>query len=442
MPETVDVAVVGAGLSGLAAARALAREGRSVTVLEARERVGGRIETHSFADGTTTELGATWIGARHGRVRALAAELGLETVRDEAHGRPVAVGEPPAAAARLRDRVARRLATEWLERAARRVPLDRPWEAPRAERLDAGSLEEWLARNVPFAKAQAGLRGLLEGVFAADAARVSALWALFYLHAGGGLRELVASHGSGAQELRVAGGLDELCRRLAEPLGADLVLGAPVTAVRWSDKRATVEAAGRAVHARRVILALPPAALAAIEFEPLPEGRAALVRGLPHGDVAKACALYPSPFWRGRGLDGSAWGRGLGASLVVDLSPPAGEGGVLGVYWIGEPAIALRALPPPERAERAVAALERAFGAEAGRPLEVVVRDWTEERFTGGCWGAFLPPQALTRHGAELRRPLGPLHWAGTETAREGCGYLEGALEAAERAAAEVAAAL
>jgi len=440
---TVDVAVVGAGLAGLATARLLKREGRSVVVLEARERVGGRIETHRFDDGAVAELGATWVGGRHRRTQALAAELGLPLVRDEAAGEPVVVDEQhEPRGGRLLARIEQRAATMLLERRARTVALDAPWASRGAAQLDERTLEAWLRRNVPREGARRGLAGLLEGVFAAEPSRVSLLYALFYLHAGGGLRELVASHG-GAQEFRVPGGVDRLCTSLAEELHEDLLLGTTVTAVRHGGGGATVETEAESFAVRRVVVAVPPAVATAIRFDPeLPQERAQLLAGLDHGDVTKIVAVYPSAFWRSRGLSGSAWGGGLDPSLVVDLSEPGEARGVLAAYYISRAARSLRALAPEERTRNALDALVRAFGPEAASPLHTAARDWTEERWTGGCWGAFPPPGVLSRHGEALRAPVGPVHWAGSETGREGCGYLEGALESAARAAAEVAATL
>src|SRR5262245_12631375 len=161
MAEIVDSIVVGAGMSGLTAARRLREAGRSVIVCEAQRRVGGRVLTQELDDGTTVDLGGQWIGPTQDRIARLATELGVPTYRTHTEGknllyargraRPYRGTIPranPFALAALGFAMLR------LDMLAKQVPLDEPWRAPHARRWDGLTLETWLRRNLPNAFAR------------------------------------------------------------------------------------------------------------------------------------------------------------------------------------------------------------------------------------------------------------------------------------------------
>jgi len=232
-----DVAVVGAGLAGLSAARALSAAGRSVAVLEATDRVGGRTLNHSFADGTIVELGGQWVGPTQDRLYALAAELGVEhyPTWDEGDnllqrdGRLVryrgeSFGLPAHVLADLG------LAQWRIDRLAGSIPLEAPWSARRADRLDSETVASWLRRNVRTSLGRAFLRVVVEAVFSAEPEDISMLHFLFYLRSGGSL-DLLTRTGSGAQESRFVGGSQEISVRLADRLGDAVRLECPVRSI-------------------------------------------------------------------------------------------------------------------------------------------------------------------------------------------------------------------
>jgi monoamine oxidase len=402
----VDVVVIGAGLAGLVAARDLQRAGRSVVVLEARDRVGGRTLNQELGGGKVVEAGGQWIGPTQDRLAALADELGVERFPTFGEGEHLTEvgGEvrryrgriprlPPAALADFAQAQLR------LDRMARKVPTAAPWEAPKAAAWDGQTFHTWMRRNVRTRGGRALMEGVIEGVWACEPSDVSLLHVLFYIHSADGLESLISTEG-GAQQDRFVGGSQRLALGLAESL--DVRLGTPVARVEWADDR--VVAAG--VRAQAAMIAIPPVLAGRIDYAPaLPALRDQLTQRIPMGAVIKCHAVYDEPFWRRDGLTGQAGSDAGPAKVIFDN-------------------LAARRLP--RRAARA--ADPEAFHEQV----------WAAEAWSRGCYGAFLPPGAWTACGRALRPPVGPLHWAGAEYAERWSGYMDGAVRSGEAAAAAV----
>ncbi len=441
---SADVVVVGAGLSGLVAARGLAHAGRDVVVLEARERVGGRLLNASIGDGVTIDLGGAWVGSDHVRVQRLAAELGIELFPQHGGGRNLL--DLGGKRRRYRGTIPRLgprvlwdvfVARRRFDRLARTVGSDEPWAAERAAELDRETLAEWCERNMrtEAARELIGLAG--RTVWGTGPEELSMLHVLFYVAAAGNFDKLVDTEG-GAQQDRVDGGAQSLPLRLAESLGERVRLGAPVHRIEQDGDGVRVLADGIGVEARRAIVALPPAVAARIELEPLPPGRPELAERLRPGALSKCMALYEEPFWRDDGLSGEALSDAGPVTLTFDASPRDGSAGVLLGFVGGPEARELAQLPPAERRAPVLASFERLYGPRAARPLEYAEQTWAEEEWSGGGPTSNFGPGGWTACGSALREPSGRLHWAGTETATVWSGYMEGALQAGERVAAEV----
>jgi monoamine oxidase len=442
--KDVDVVVVGAGLAGLAAAHELVTGGASVLVLDARERVGGRVLNHRLNTGEDVEIGGQWVGPTQDRILAMAERLGVATFPTFSMGsnllsyrgrvrryKGIVPKVPPHVLLDLGQAQVR------LDRLARRVPLEQPWEAPDAGRWDAMTVETWLRRNMFTRGGKALMELAVTGVFSAEPGDLSMLHFLFYNRSGGLSRGLM-----GAQEWRFKGGSQLIAIRQAEELGDRLQLGRPVTEIRQDRAGATVVSGELTYRCGRVLVTVPPTLAGRISYDPvLPAARDQLMQSAPMGAAIKVLAVYDQPFWRDRGLSGQANADAGPVRVVFDNSPPSASLGVLVAFVEALDARRLRERSTGERRRTVLARLAHFFGPTAAEPAEYVEQDWSAEAWSRGCYGAFFPPGVWTSYGHALRRSVGRIHWAGTETSPTWAGYMDGAVRSGESAAAEIMAA-
>ncbi len=451
MPDSrqTDVVIVGAGLAGLAAARKLTADGIDCVVLEARDRVGGRTLNHPIGDGKIVEVGGQWVGPTQTRVLELMRELGLESFPTYHEGEHVIEyeGDLDRYTGTIPKLVKRVLAdfgqAQWkLDRMARKVPVEAPWTAPKAKEWDSQTLWSWMRRNVYTRGGREGLSLGVEAVWAAQPEDLSLLHVLFYIASAGGLDALWDTEG-GAQDARVVGGSQLISIRMAEELGDRVVLDAPVRRIAHEPDRVTVQAGELEVDARRVIVAMPPTLTCRIAYDPpMPALRDQLTQRIPQGAVIKCMAIYERPFWRERGLTGQATSIDGPVKLTFDNSPPDGTPGVLLGFLEGNQARELGAWDAARRRTAVVECFARLFGPEAATPVDYVDKSWADEEWTRGCYGCYMPPGAWTAYGPQLRAPVGPIHWAGAETATVWSGYMDGAVRSGDSAADAVSASL
>jgi monoamine oxidase len=278
----------------------------------------------------------------------------------------------------------------------------------------------------------------VKAVWAAMPADVSLLHMLFYIASAGGFDMLLDTDG-GAQQDRFVEGAGNLAQRVAEGLGDRVMLSAPVRRIEWGDDGVRLSGEGGEVRARHAIVAVPPTLAGRIWYDPpLPGYRDQLTQRVPMGAVIKCFAVYDEPFWRAQGLSGSAVSGGGPLTLTVDNSPPSGRPGIVVGFLEGDHARVLGRATPEERRAAVLANLVQLLGPRAARPDGWLEKCWADEEWSRGCYEGYTPPGVLTAFGPALREPIGPLHWAGTETATVWNGYIDGALQSGERAAREV----
>ena len=442
IPPNADVVVVGAGFAGLSAARDLVRLGHDVVVLEGRDRVGGRSSTTTIA-GTPVDLGGTFVGPTQDAVIALAKELGCESVRTYSHGKNLIRWRgkvrayrstiPKLSLIELFD-VSR---IQWrFDRVSRRVPVQEPWTSPIADILDSKTLEQWLR----YVHAGASTRNLMAIVarvtWGCEPEDVSMLHAVRYVKAAGGLGRMLDVEG-GAQQDRFPDGTQQIALRMAEELGERVVLNAVVRSIeRHVDGTLAVGSDRGDVAAKAVIVAVPPAHRAGITFDPaLPPEYEKLTEHWPQGNLSKAYAAYDTPFWREDGCSGEALSDEGPVFITFDVSPSdSGPGILLGFT----DARTFDPLPVEQRRERALEGFATLFGDAARHPIDYLDHCWGAEEFAPGGPTAAVPPGSWTTYGPWLHKPVDGIFWAGTETADQWTGFLDGAVRSGKRAADEV----
>ncbi|MYZ06828.1 FAD-dependent oxidoreductase [Streptomyces sp. SID2999] len=437
----VDVVVVGAGFAGLSAAERLVSTGRSVLVLEGRDRVGGRSFSGEVA-GVRVDLGATWVARRHTAVRDLASRVGCTMTGQFAEGRNVlwlarrrrtySGTIPKVSPAALVDMARMQRAVGKL---VSTVDVNAAWESPEAARLDAISFGEWLDRKNALPSTRALMTVVSKVQWGCTPGDVSLLHALRYIRAAGGLDHMLDVDG-GQQQDRFVETTQEIARRVAEQLGDRVRLETPVDRIAQDDNGVTVRTGSGEIRAQYVIVTASPAHRAAIEFEPaLPEQAQGLTRTWRMGVLSKAFVAYEEPFWRADGFSGEGVTDTGTVFITFDVSPAPGGPGVMMAFC--DPRV-FDGFSPEVRRDRVVRQLADLYGPRARTPIDYVDHCWGAEPFAPGGPNPAVAPYATVSFGEALTEPHGRVHWAGSETAGEWAGSMNGAVLTGQRTAEHV----
>jgi monoamine oxidase len=434
-----SVVVAGAGLAGLSAAHDLLALGADVTIVDARDRVGGRVWTirDGFAERQHAEAGGDMIDEAQHEIRKLAGELGLKLTRILRGGFSYVRADRSGKAKIVQRDASRgwaRLA-EALDDWARPYRLaEQRWDSPIATRLARQSVASWLDSVHADDELRATATGL-RGFFLADPEELS-LMAL--------VDQFAADDGPAIQSMyRIDGGNDRLAAALAAPLGSRLHLNTEIVAVshRGQNVRVSVKN-GRAVSqigCDYAVFAVPATTLRRIPFMPsLPAQQHDAIANLKYGRATKTLLQFSKRFWRIPGR-ARAFGSALPFGAVWDGNEEQrGAPGILSLLAGGGASDATQAIVAKEGPQGLARALEwlGADGAELGAWRQIV---WEQEPLSRGGYAYFAPSFDPSLR-AWLARPCGRLFFAGEHTSIKWQGYMNGAVESGRRAAAEIAA--
>lgn len=448
-----DVVVVGAGLSGLVAARELDSRNVPVVVLEARNRVGGRMVRQKVeADECSgwIDLGGQWVGDSQTYILELAKELGLEDKKFKQHKdgatvlwyggkRSTDTNEIPAP--NDVDRKAAGILSAKLSDAAKNISREKPWDSPGANEFDERTLRQWIDDTAK------------EFVADNDYAKFYVAWDSVFNQSGGSPREVSLLHA--LFELKANppddhpdtylynGAAGQIPPLLSNHLGDKVKLNSKVVAIERGNDGVTVSTGAGPYPCKAVIVAIPPFLTAAISYTPeLPAQRLQLVQRMPMGTIAKIACIYRESWWRKdkERLSGTAMGTAeMTVQCTADSGPPDGQPGILTSFIRGDKLIDWSKKEKEERKQAVIDDLVKYFGDNAKDLLvDYVPQIWPAEQLTGGAYNAYLPPGGWTFYGPALREPCGRIFWAGTETATEWYGYFDGAVRAGKNAAKAV----
>lgn len=452
-----DVVVVGAGPSGLTAARALKKAGLTVAVLEARDRVGGRTWTDTV-DGAMLEIGGQWVSPDQTALLALLDELGLETYSRYRDGESVYIGADgtpvrytgesfpvSAATAAEMDKL-----TGLLDALAAEIGPAEPWAHPKARELDTISFHHWLRQNSADEDACNNIGLFIAGgMLTKPAHAFSALQAVLMAASAGSFTHLTDE--DFILDKRVIGGMQQVSLLQAAELGADVVLDSPVRTISWepitdggngAGYRVTAVSERATVNARFVIMAVPPNLYSRVSFNPpLPRRQHQMHQHQSLGLVIKVHAVYGTPFWREDGLSGTGFGAGSLVQEVYDNTNHGDSRGTLVGFISDEKADAVFELSAEDRKRAVLESIACFLGEKALDPEVYFESDWGSEEWTRGAYASSYDLGGLHRYGKDQHAPVGPIYWCSSDLAAEGYQHVDGAVRMGQFTAARIAAA-
>ncbi|GAT87159.1 Putrescine oxidase [Paenarthrobacter nicotinovorans] len=440
-----DVVIVGAGPSGLTAARELKKAGLSVAVLEARDRVGGRTWTDTI-DGTMLEIGGQWVSPDQTALMDLLDELGLKMYPRYRDGESVYIGADGKRTQYTGDTFPVNETTKAemdklvaiLDELAAEIGPTEPWAHPKARELDTISFHHWLRRNSTDEEACNNIGLFIAGgMLTKPAHAFSALQAVLMAASAGSFTHLTDE--DFILDKRVIGGMQQVSLLQAAELGADVVLNSPVRTIKWDDNGVTVVSEQATVNARYVIMAVPPNLYSRVSFDPpLPRRQHQMHQHQSLGLVIKVHAVYDTPFWREDGLSGTGFSAGALVQEVYDNTNYGDTRGTLVGFVSDEKADAVFELSAEDRKKAILESIAGFLGDKALTPEVYYESDWGSEEWTRGAYAASYDLGGLHRYGKDQHANVGPIYWSSSDLAAEGYQHVDGAVRMGQATAARI----
>jgi monoamine oxidase len=437
-----DVLIVGAGFAGIAAAKKLKAANKDFVLIEARDRIGGRTLTETLDCGVTVDLGAKWVGPTQHLLWEWIRETDTESYETYDSGKNLLkFGEKISSYSGVIPKidpislVDLGIAIEKMNKLSKGIPLENPWDHPKAKELDSMTLATWMDKNIWTKKARHLFEIGIQTVFAAEASEISLLFALFYFQSGDNMDTLISIK-NGAQQSILKGGMQGLVKKIAAPLMEHIHLSQALRKITQHESGLIAETDDLRIEAKKCIVALAPALMNQIQFDPiLPQQKAQLYQRMPMGAAMKCYCIYPTPFWRELGLSGQIVSDEFPVKVTFDVGHSDSDKGIMLVFVEGNDARNFIDVEPEKRKKMILERLVKVFGEKAANPLEYTDKCWTGEEYSRGCYTGLMAPNTMTQFGQYLRTPFMHLHFAGTETATRWNGYLDGAISSGYREA-------
>lgn len=444
-----DVVIIGAGPSGLTAAYELKKCGKTVAVLEARDRVGGRTWSEEM-EGATIEIGGQWISPDQTGLYSLINELGIETFERYKEGKSLyrtAEGETiaydgedfpvaPSTVAEMNKLI------EVMNGLAAQMDPDKPWEHPQAEELDMISFHHFLREHSSdeLACDNVGLF-IAGGMLTKPAHTFSALQAVLMASSAGTFDNLVDE--DFILDRRIVGTMQGVSKTVAERLGDDVYLENPVLKLEWSQDGVIAHGATVSVKAKKAVIAVPPNLYSRISYVPaLPRKQLVTHQHQSMGLVIKVHAVYETPFWREAGLSGTCFGPNAVVQELYDNTYTGESTGTLVGFISDVDADAMWELDEAERKSQILQGIADFLGAKALDPKVFYLSDFAAEEWTRGAYATSYDLGGLTRFGSVQNDNVGPLYFSSSDLAGEGYQHVDGAVRMGRRSAARIIAKL